>query len=70
MKNIFSAKDNTYNHLKRIIKDPNLVVVSRDKSCVVIMNKIDYQNKLHEITNDGIQKGIYKEKKYKMLDDL
>ena len=41
---VFATTDYTYKHLKRIIKDPNLVVVSGDKeSCVVIMNKSDYQ---------------------------
>ena len=46
-KNVYATTDYTYKHLKRIIKDPNLVVVSGDKeSCVVIMNKSDYQNKM------------------------
>ena len=41
-KNIYATKDKTYNHLKRIMKDLDLVVVSCDKeSCVVIINKID-----------------------------
>ena len=39
-KNVYATTDYTYKHLKRIIKDPNLVVVSGNKeSCVVIMNK-------------------------------
>ena len=38
-KNAHATTDYTNKHLKRIIKDPNLVVVSGDKeSCVVIMN--------------------------------
>ena len=38
-KNAHATTDYTYKHLKRIIKDPNLVVVLGDKeSCVVIMN--------------------------------
>ena len=46
-KNVYATTDYTYKHLKGIIKDPNLVVVSGDKeSCVVIMNKSDYQNKM------------------------
>ena len=36
-------------------------MVSGDKeSCVVIMNKSDYQNKMQQMINDGIRDGIYK----------
>ena len=35
-KNVYATTDYTYKHLKRIIKDPNLVVISADKeSCVI-----------------------------------
>ena len=49
-------QDNTYNHLHSlVIKNPNLVVVSGEKeSSVVIMNKIDYQNKNRKIINGGL----------------
>ena len=51
---LYATTDYTYKHLKRIIKDPNLVVVSGDKeSCVVIMNKSDYHNKMQQMINDG-----------------
>ena len=51
--------------------DPNLVVSSGDKeSCVFTMNKIDCQNKIHEMINDSIHEGIYKETEDKTLDDL
>ena len=41
--NVYVTTDYTYKHLKRIIKDPNLVVVSGDKeTCLVIMDKSDY----------------------------
>ena len=44
IKNVYATTGYTHKHLKRIIKNPNLVVVSGDKeSCVVIMNKSDYQ---------------------------
>ena len=60
-KNVYATTDYTYKHLKGIIKDPNLVVVSGDKeSCVVMMNKSDYQNKMQQMINDGIRAGIYK----------
>ena len=58
-KNVYATTDYTYKHLKRIIKNPNLVVVSGDKeSCVVIMNKSDYQSKMQHMINDGIPHGI------------
>ena len=51
--------------------DPNLVVSSGDKEvCVFTMNKIDCQNKIHEMINDSIHEGIYKETEDKKLDDL
>ena len=35
-KNVYATTDYTYKHLKRIIKDTNLVVISADKeSCVI-----------------------------------
>ena len=70
-KNVYATTDYTYKHLKRIIKDPNLAVVSGDKeSCVVIMNKSDYQNKMQQRINDGIRDGIYKVTVDNTLDDL
>ena len=60
-KNVYSTTDYTYIHLKRIIKDPNLVVVSGDKErYVVILNKSDYWNKMQQTINGGIHDGIYK----------
>ena len=46
-------------------------MVSGDKeSCVVIMNKSDYQNKMQQMINDGIRDGIYKVTADNTLDDL
>ena len=46
-------------------------MVSGDKeSCVVIMNKNDYQNKMQQMINDGIHGGIYKVTVDNTLDDL
>ena len=43
-----------------MINNDKLAVVSRDKdSCVVIMTRRDYNNKLEAILDDGISKGIY-----------
>ena len=60
-KNVYATTDYTYKHLKRIIKDPNLVVVSGNKeSCAVILNKSDYQNKMQQMINDRICDDMYK----------
>ena len=41
--------------MKRIITNPNLVDVSGDnESCVVMMNNIDYYNKLQEMVNTPV----------------
>ena len=46
-------------------------MVSGDKeSCVVIMNKSDYQNKMQQMIHDGIRDGIYKVTADNTLDDL
>ena len=52
-KNVHATADNTYKHLKRIITISDLEVGSGDEeTCVVIMNRIDYQNKLQEKINN------------------
>ena len=46
-------------------------MVSGDKeSCVVIMNKSDYQNQMQQMMNDGIGDGIYKVTVDNTLDEL
>ena len=43
-----------------MINNDKLAVVSRDKdSCVVIITRGDYNNKLEAILSDGISKDIY-----------
>ena len=54
------TKDHTYNNLKGLIKDKNLCVLSGDKdSCVIIMNKQDYIQKLQDMINEGIKRGTW-----------
>ena len=36
------------------------MISGNKESCVVIMNKSDYQNKMQQMINDGIGDGIYK----------
>ena len=60
IKNIYQTGDNTYKNLKRTINDPNIAVVSGDKeSCIVIMNRSDYFEKLLHMIDEGIQNGVY-----------
>ena len=60
-KSVYTTPDYTYKHLKRIINDKNLVVVSGDKeSCVPFVDKTDYQDKLQKMVDDVIKNGIYK----------
>ena len=53
-------KDHTYNNLKAFIKNKNLCVLSGDKdSCIIIMNRQDYFQKLEDMLNKGIKRGTY-----------
>ena len=45
---------------KRINQDTNQCILSGDKdSCVIIMNKQDYIQKLNDIINEGMKRGTY-----------
>ena len=60
IKNVNNTKDHTYNDLKRLIKNKNLCILSGDKdSCVTIMNKQDYIQKLEGMLDEGIKRGTY-----------
>ena len=60
IKNIIKTKDHTYNNLKGLIKNKNLCILSWDKdSCIIIMNKQDYIEKLEDRLNEGIKRGTY-----------
>ena len=70
-KNVYSIKDYTSSNLKRLIKDDTLVVIPGDKNpCVIIMDKVDYVNKMEEMIKNGIQKGVYVETEENALRDL
>ena len=57
IKNMNNTKDHTYSNLKGLIKNKNLCVLSGDKdSCVIIMNKQDYIQKLQDMINEGIKR--------------
>ena len=60
--NGYRDKDNTFKLLNRLSKNENIVVLLADKqSCMVILNKTDYVNKVNAIINEGISKGKYVE---------
>ena len=70
-KNIYSSKDCTYNKLKNIINNKDIAVVRGDKdSCVVVMDKQDYVDKLQRMIDDGIRDGIYEPTTDTILPDL
>ena len=58
--NVYQDKDNTFKLLNRLRKNENIVVISADKeSCMVILNKADYVNKVNAMISEGISKGKY-----------
>ena len=70
-KSVYRTTDYIYKHLKRIVNDTNLVVVSSDKgSCVVLTDKTDYQDKLQTMVDDDIKSVIYKVAEDNTLKDL
>ena len=59
-KNVYATKDFTYSNLQNIIKNDKLVVLSGDKdSCVVIIQREEYDMKLQNMIDDVIRKGNY-----------
>ena len=70
-KNIHNTKDFTYHDLKGLIRNDDTVLVSGDnKSCVVVMRKTDYINKMQGMINDDIVNGLYKVAVEKTLTNL
>ena len=70
-KNIYATKDFTCKNLKNMINNDKLAIVSGDKdSCVVIMTREDYNDKLEAMLNDGISKSIYARTEDTTLRDL
>ena len=58
IKNVNRTKDSTYNNLRHLINDQDICIVSVDKgSCVVILKRTDYINKLETMINKGIKLG-------------
>ena len=58
--NVYTSKDNTYNLLKSLKPNKNIVFLSGDKdSSVVILDTACYKEKINTLINDGISKGVY-----------
>ena len=58
--NVHTSKDNTYNLLKSLKPNKNIVFLSGDKdSSVVILDRACYKEKINTLINDGISKGVY-----------
>ena len=69
--NVYDSKDNTYNKTKSLRDNKNIVIFSGDKdSSIVIMNKIDYDKKLEQIINEGIERGKYEKTDDNILKEL
>ena len=46
--------------MKNLIENKDLVILSSDKgSCVAILKRSDYDEKLQSMINEGITNGIY-----------
>ena len=70
-KNVYTTKDDTYHNLKRIINERLLAVVSGDKdSCILIIERDVYSNKLQQMINDRINRGVYTNAVDKTMKDL
>ena len=70
-KNVYSSADSTFNRLKNLIRDKNIAVIQGDKdSCVVVMNKTDYLQKLQQMIEEGIADGTYERTCNTVLSDM
>ena len=59
-KNVTLTKGSTYKNLKNLISKNNIVFLKGDKdSSIVISEKKDYIVKFKDMSQDGINKGVY-----------
>ena len=58
--NVYWTKDSTYNLLKPLQRNTDIVLLSGDKdSSVVILDKACHDGKINRLIHDGISKGVY-----------
>ena len=70
-KNVYDTKDFTYQTLKNLINNRDIVILEGDKeSATVIMNKTDYIRKMNEMIEKGLEDGTYVESEDTTLEDL
>ena len=70
-KNVFSTKDYTYHNLKCLINNKNIAIIPGDKeSCVIILKRDDYVEKIQGMVNDGMKEGVYKDATDTTIEDL
>ena len=58
-KNVFQTKDGICHNLKDLIQEKDVVVMKGNKALSVILNKINYIEKLEKMIKEGIDKGTY-----------
>ena len=69
--NVYHTKDDTCNKTKSLRDNKNIIILSGDKdSSIVIMNKKDYNKKVEEMINEGIEQGKYEETEHNILKEL
>ena len=70
-KNVYSSKDFTYSNLSRLIRNKTIAIIPGDKDpCVIVMDKADYIQKIQDMIDEGINKGVYKKTEDKTLHEL
>ena len=70
-KSVYTTIDYIYKHLKGIVNDKKLIVVSGDKEpWFVLIYRTDYQDKLQTMVDDDIKSVIYKVAEDNNLKDL
>ena len=58
--NVYRTKDSTYNLLKPLQRNKDIVLLSGDKdSSVVVLDKACYNEKINRLIKDDISKGVY-----------
>ena len=71
IKNVNKVKSSICKNLIYLINDQDISIISADKgSCVVILKRTDYINKLETVINKGIEPGTYVEFEDTTLNDL
>ena len=69
--NVYATKDYTFKKLRRLVDNPNIVILEGDKeTAIVIMNKKDYIEKMNQMIENGLEDGTYTECDDTTFEDL